>query len=332
MKTEYLPFTPDMIPAAGKLLAARHRRNRKMFPALPERFEKPDVAEGAIKVLFEKEYTCGYMAIRKNNIVAYLIGTSNVQPWGRCGWVYLPGSALLEGESVETLQDLYALLGDDWVKRGVFIHHTYQSVTDKDLVEAWFNLDFGKERIDAILDFKQIHLPHPVSVQDGIQIRRAGPGDSEHLAGMSHLIFRELEKAPYWHPTPPEVWEELREGWGELAVDKNVDVWLAMEGQKTVGTIASWKEEEGPAEMLVGPKTFTFSVAATRPEYRGRGIATALTWTCLAHGREQGYEYCYTDWISPNLAASRFWPRFGFKEVAYRLTKQINPMIAWTRE
>jgi ribosomal protein S18 acetylase RimI-like enzyme len=84
-------------------------------------------------------------------------------------------------------------------------------------------------------------------------------------------------------------------------------------------------------EMLVGPKTFTFSIAATRPESRGRGIGTALTWTCLAHGRDQGYEYCYTDWISPNLAASRLWPRFGFREVAYRLTKQINPMIAWTR-
>jgi ribosomal protein S18 acetylase RimI-like enzyme len=242
----------------------------------------------------------------------------------------LPGSALAEGESVETLQDLYALLGDDWVKRGVFIHHTYFSIADRDLVNAWFDLDFGKERIDAILNFKQAEIPK-VRIPDGVQIRRAGPGDNEHLAGMSHLIYRELEKAPYWHPTPPEVWDELREGWGELADDKSVDVWLALEGDRTVGTIASWKETEAPTEMLVGPKTFTFSVAATRPESRGRGIATALTWTCLAHGREQGFEYCYTDWISPNLAASRFWPRFGFKEVAYRLTKQINPMIAWTR-
>jgi ribosomal protein S18 acetylase RimI-like enzyme len=268
--------------------------------------------------------------MRKNKMVAYLIGTITIEPWGRCGWVYLPGSALAEDESPATLQDLYTLLGDDWVKRGVFIHHTYFSVADRDLVNAWFDLDFGKERIDAILDFRQVEIPK-VRIPDGIQIRRARPGDSEHLAGMSHLIYRELEKAPYWHPTPPEVWKELREGWVELVDDPNVDVWLALDGEQTVGTIASWKVEPGPAEMLVGPNTFTFSVAATRPESRGRGIATALTWTCLAHGRAQGYEYCYTDWISPNLAASRFWPRFGFQEVAYRLTKQINPMIAWTR-
>jgi len=165
-----------------------------------------------------------------------------------------------------------------------------------------------------------------------VQVRRAGPGDEEYLAGMSHLIYRQLEKAPYWHPTPPEVWADLREGWGELAGDENANVWIAFDGEKRpVGTIASWEEKESPTAMLIGPKTFTFSVAATRPEYRGRGIGTALTWTCLAYGRDQGYEYCYTDWISPNLAASRLWPRFGFQEVAYRLTKHINPMIAWTR-
>lgn len=331
MKTEYLPFTPDMIPAAAELLAARHRRNRKILPMLPERFEWLDVASGGLRELFGKGFTGGYMAIRNTKIVAFLLGASTVQSWGRCGWVYLPGSALAEGESVETLQDLYALLGDDWVKRGVFIHHTYLSKADKDLVEAWFNLDFGKERIDAILDLMQIEIPE-IRVPEGIRIRRAGPGDNQHLAGMSHLIYRELEKAPYWHPTPHEDWSKLYEGWGELAGDQSVNVWLALEGEKTVATIASWKEEEGPAEMLVGPNTFTFSIAATRPEYRRRGIGTALAWTCLAHGKEQGYEYCYTDWISPNLAASRLWPRFGFQEVAYRLTKQINPMIAWTRD
>ena len=268
-------------------------------------------------------------------MVAYFMGTITIQPWGRCGWANLPGSALTEGESVETLQDLYVLLGDDWMKRGVFIHHTYLSAANRDLVDAWFSLDFGKERIDAILDFNQIEIPE-IKVPEGIQIRRGGMGDNEHLGGMSHLIMRELEKSPYWHPTPPEDFPELREGWSELADDETVDVWLALEGDKTVGTIASWAtmhpEEEPDTDMFADEKVFSFSVAATRPERRGRGIMTALTWTCLAHNRDQGFEYCYTNWISPNLAASRFWPRFGYQEVAYRLTKNVNQMIAWTRE
>jgi GNAT superfamily N-acetyltransferase len=334
MKIKILPFTKEMIPEAGDLLAKRHQRDRKILPILPDRFESVDVAEKAVKLLFEKKNTQGYTAFRNEKMVAYFMGTFTIQPWGRCGWVNLPGSALAEGESVETLQDLYVLLGDDWVKRGVFIHHSYLPAADQKLVNAWFNLDFGKERIDAILDLGKIEFPE-IHIPEGIQIRRGGKGDNEHLAGMSHLIMRELEKSPYWHPTPPEDFPEFREGWSELADDQMVDIWLALEGDKTVSTIASWAtmhpEEDTDMDMFADEKVFSFSVAATRPERRGQGIMTALKWTCLAHNRDQGFEYCYTNWISPNLAASRFWPRFGYQEVSYRLTKNVNPMIAWTR-
>lgn len=330
MKTELVRFTQEMIPEAGKLLAERHTRNRESLPLLPARFEDVKVATKAVEALWGKKFGNGYAFFRNGKMSAYLLGEYTIQPWARCGYVYLPGYALAEGEPPATLQDLYARLGDDWVVKGVFSHGLYISVADSQVIAALFDLGFGKERIDAILDFRQVTMPE-IYIPEGIQIRRAGPGDNGHLAGMSHLIFRELEKAPYWHPTPPEVWGELCEGWAELADDESVNVWLALEGDKAVGTIATWKEEEEATDMLVGPQTFTFSVAASRPESRGRGIGAALTWTCLAHGREQGFEYCYTDWISPNLAASRFWPRFGFQEVAYRLTRQINPMIAWTR-
>lgn len=330
MKTTLVPFTREMLPEAAALLAERHARTRTVLGNLPERFAQPEIAAGAIGALLEDGGAGGYAAFRQGTMVAYLLGATTVQAWGRCGWVHLPGSALEEGGSPEMLQDLYVLLGEDWVRRGAFIHHTYFSAAERDLVEAWFAMDFGKERVDGLLDLRQAVLPaaRPVS---GILIRRAGPQDGPHLAGMSGQIAREYEQAPFWHPTPPEAWKELREGWAELAGDDKVTAWLALDGDQAVGTIAAWQEEEQATGMLIPPKTFTFSVAATRPAYRGRGIGTALTLACLAHGRESGYDYCYTNWISPNLSASRFWPRFGFQEVAYRLTKNVNPMIAWTR-
>ena len=329
MKTELIAFTKDLIPEASMLLAKRHQRNHQVFPCLPPRFEKPYVAAKALEALMDKKTTSGYAAMRDGKLVAYLMGDHTIEPWGRCGWVRLAGSALAEGESVASLQDLYVLLGDDWVNRGVFIHHTYLSAADMDSVEAWFNLDFGKERIDAILDFSQIEIPE-IWIPDGVQIRRAGPGDNEHLAGMSHIIFRELAKPPYWHPTPPEVWDELREDWAEIADDTTMTAWLAIEDGQALGMLGFYEQEQGDTDMLATPKMSNLTVAATREEARGRGIATALTWTGLAHYKQNGDETCITNWISPNLAASRFWPRFGFKEVAYRLTKQINPMIAWT--
>jgi GNAT superfamily N-acetyltransferase len=330
MKTEIVPFTEDMVAEAAVLLAQRHQRQRQRLPHLPLRFEESEVAAQALTSLLQKPTTRGYAATRAGKLVAYLLGEWTAEPWGRCGWMRLPGSALAEGESPATLQDLYIRLGDDWTKQGVFIHHIYLSTADRDVIEAWFSLDFGKERIDAILDFREITIP-PVSIPAGIEIRRAGPGDNALLSGLSHVIYQELAKAPYWHPTPPEVWPELAEGWAELADDPTLNIWLALEGDKAWGTIGFWAYEAAAEDMLASAKMSYLSVAATLEAARGRGIATALTWTGLAHCRDQGDAYCISNWISPNLSASRFWPRFGFQEVAYRLTRNLNPMIAWTR-
>ena len=49
MKTEYLPFTEEMLREAAYLLAQRHAGNRKKFPLLPKRFEDLQVARKAVE-------------------------------------------------------------------------------------------------------------------------------------------------------------------------------------------------------------------------------------------------------------------------------------------
>lgn len=338
MKTEYLPFTEEMIPEAGKLLARRHGRNRRKLPWLPARFEDAQIATLAVETLWQKKLKNGYAALRHGKLIAYLLGENASQDWGRSGYVYLPGYALAEDEKFAVLQDLYALLGDDWVKKGCFNHYLYISAADADVIAGWFDLGFGKERVDALLDFRSLSIPE-VEEPAGVTIRKAGAGDNAHLGSLSNVIFRALGRAPYWHPTFPEDWDDLREGWSELADDKEWTVWLALkndqrDGQagEALGTIGFRPEAEEATQMLVSPRTIYLSVAATKPQARGRGINTFLTWHGLEQARRAGYEICYTNWISPNLLASRFWPRFGFTDVAYRLAKKVNPMIAWAKD
>ncbi|HET7144386.1 MAG TPA: hypothetical protein VFI68_10235, partial [Anaerolineales bacterium] len=145
MKTEFIPFTENMIPEAGKLLAERHNRNRVRLPLLPVRFEDSSVATKAVEALWQKKSRNGYAALRDGQMVAYLLGDFTVQPWGRCGYVYLPGYALADGESTEAVQDLYTLLGDDWVKKGIFSHGLYISAADSNVIDALFSVGFGKE-------------------------------------------------------------------------------------------------------------------------------------------------------------------------------------------
>ena len=331
MKTETLKFTETMIPEAGKLLAQRHKRNRLKQPLLPTRFEDELAAIKAVETLWQKKNKNGYAAFRDGKMLAYLMGSSVIQPWGRCGYVYFAGYALAEGEKTSIIQDLYASLGDDWIRLGIFSHGLYVAAADSDVIEALFNVGFGKERVDSLLDLRSIDIPE-VAAPKGITIRQAGKGDNDHLGSLSGIIMNALANAPCWHTTIPEDWEELREGWAELADEKDWTVWMAMENNEALGTIGFHPEEEDDLAMFVPPNAASLTVAATKPEARGRGISTALTWHGLSEAKKAGFDFCYTDWISPNLLASRFWPRFGFQEVGYRLAKRVNPMIAWTRK
>src|SRR5512139_1147203 len=101
-----------MISEAGGLLAERHRVDRLHLPLLPPRFERALVAAKAVDTLWRGRQKIGFAAYRDGRMVAYLLGEYSVQPWGRCGYVYLPGYGLAEGESAAIIQDLYALLGD----------------------------------------------------------------------------------------------------------------------------------------------------------------------------------------------------------------------------
>lgn len=332
MKTEYLPFRSEMIPEAGKLLAKRHICNRQNLPLLPARFEDPQVAAKAVESLWQEKFRNGYAAYRDGKMTAYLIGSFVDQPWARSGYVHLHGYALDDGESIATLQDLYALAGDDWVRRGIFSHNLYISAADTRIIDGLFAIGFGQERVDALLDLRTLEIPE-VDETVGLTIRRARKGDEEHLGSVAYVMIDALSGAPYWLPISPEDRLGWKERWAKRADAEEWMVWMALENDQTVGTVAFILdvEQEEEDQMLISKRTLHLGTAATRPEVRGRGIANLLTWHGLEEAQRLGFENCLVNWVSSNLLAARYWPRFGFQHVAYRLSKQVNPMIAWAK-
>jgi len=336
MKIEYLPFTREMIPEAGQLLAKRHICNRQVLPLLPVRYEDAEDASNAVENLWQSQLRNGYAAFRNGEMLAYLIGDFENQPWARSGYVYLPGYALAGGESVAVLQDLYALLGEDWVRRGIFSHNLYISAADNDVIQGLFTIGFGQERVDALLDLRTLEIPS-LDEPEGMIIRRAGRGDEDYLGSVAYVMTNALSSAPYWLPLTPESTIAWKERWASRADDEEWMVWMALEKDKAVGTVAFLFQHPTPlkqdaeAQMLASAITLTLGTAATRPEVRGRGIANILTWRGLEQARKDGFDVCLVNWIGPNLLASRYWPRFGFQPAAYRLSKQVHPQIAWAK-
>ncbi|MDR7317753.1 GNAT family N-acetyltransferase [Brevibacillus nitrificans] len=113
--------------------------------------------------------------------------------------------------------------------------------------------------------------------------------------------------------------------------DPDVSVWIVEKAGHILSFQAYFPAEEEPSALLVPESSVELGVAGTRPDFRGMGWNRLLTQRGIWHAREKGAHYVLTDWRMTNLQSSRHWPRQGFIPTAYRLTRAIDPRIAWAR-
>ena len=151
------------------------------------------------------------------------------------------------------------------------------------------------------------------------------------LAEAAEWIPRRLAAAPVWGAALPERVADRREQYLAIVDDATATAWMAEEDGQLLGVAIFYDEAPLDDDLQVGDKCAGLAVGATRPEERSRGVATALTWTGLAHLQADGYQTCITDWRVTNLEASRLWPRFGFETAIYRLVRRVDDRISWAR-
>lgn len=267
--------------------------------------------------------------VEGDRLVGYLLGQTVVeQQWGRSAWIHLPCCALAPDHSMETLRELYAVLGDIWVKWGIFTHFALMPAGDQTLLNAWHSLSFGIEQTHGLLNMSMLPHKEPV-LETGIELRRATPADAPILRELADILWLHLTKAPTWGMSLPEKEEERREGYANLALEENISVWLAFAEGRAVGLQTFSPEPTDTEDLLTAEHCLSLGVAATREEYRGRGISKALFYRGMQEGMAQGYRIAETDWRTTNLLANRAWLGAGFQPAAYRLTRRIDNRIAW---
>ncbi|MEO1438850.1 MAG: GNAT family N-acetyltransferase [Chloroflexota bacterium] len=324
--TAIITFTVDHMHHAAQMLTARHQRDRGQQPLSPAQFD----AEAALQTALEKPRSQGIAAFNGENILGYLLDYRLHTPtFGRTAWLGLSGYALAEDASIELYRDMYAVLAEKWVCDGYFDHFVMVPAARHDLLDLWFSLGFGMQQGYALLDLRTWKNTAPVPVD--VTVRLATPDDADAVRAMADTIAQYQMQSPVFAPVPPEVIrEDIRPGMVDLIEDPAWTLWLAEKDSQIVGYQGYAVNEYDPTSPMIPENCIELSISGTVATARGSGVGRALTAHGLRHAQIAGYDYCLTDWRTTNLSSSRFWPRFGFAPVAYRLTRHIDPRIMWT--
>src|SRR3984885_9469956 len=314
------PFQADDVPAAGALLAARHRAHRLSCPLLSPRYENDSAAAAQIAAAFAQPGASGAVALQDGGIAGFLLGAPKDNPvWGPNVWVDAAGHAAAEPELV---RDMYGLASARWVQESRSAQYVLVPASDEGLLRAWYRLGFGQQQAHALRPLPDETPAAPPKVA----VRRARRGDLPALARLEVELPRQHSLAPTFSAAPVPSYEECLAGWEEDFDDPAYTTFVAeFEGSVIGSSIGCSLELSSSHPPLARPDHAGFlAFAAVFPHARGLGAGRALGEAVIAWTAQAGYHCVVTDWRVTNLLSSRTWPRLGFKESFLRLHRLVG--------
>ena len=324
MRAEILPFTADHLPAAGRLLADRHRRHRAAAPLLSPRFEDAATAEAEVAATWKAEDSSGAVAVRDGEVVAYLLGAPKQSPmWGPNVWVESAGQACGgSDEDAELMRDVYARAATRWMDEGRTAQYVLMPSYDAPLVDAWFRLGFGHQHAHAVRP--SAITPRPLAA--GLTLREPRREDIAMLARLELALPEHQGLSPVFSAGQVGTLEESIAEWEEDWGDPAFHVVVAEVDGQVVGHAVGCAATIGSTNLgLTRPDDAGFlGFAAVLPEARGHGAGRALGEAVIAWSAEAGYTSIVTDWRATNLLSSRTWPALGWETTFLRLHRTVG--------
>jgi ribosomal protein S18 acetylase RimI-like enzyme len=301
-------FRDDDLDAAAELLAERHARHRKAEPLLP--------AEVDFRAQVESEWTAdGASGVISGH--GYLF--ARPLPYGHddvgLTWMIAGiGGHAVSGDA-EHARDLYAAAAGSWADAGHERHAVFVPSHDQALVAAWFRLSFGAS---AVLAMRETAPERPAA--NGIEIRPGSLDDLEIAARLDMEMRTSMEPSPSFSPSGSWKHEQYVDDWRDTWDDDQFVHFVAELDGRVVSHMLLYTR---PHDLRVPTGSIDLAAASTLPAARGSGAGRALTEHVLHWAHEHGYPVMTTDWRLPNLLASRFWPKRGFRPTFLRLYRAL---------
>ena len=320
---EFRAITINDVPVMTDLLIDRQNLESKVFPFLKNSCLNVKYITDKLEELFANSKVIGIGAFVNDELVAYIMGEIKINNRiGRCAWVPYEGIAIRRDQSSELIRYLYAKVSVLWLEQGCFSHSTLVPIGNTVYYEAFLQLSFAIEQVHAVMNIEEYK---PFENVADVDVRLANKMDSEALGRMSSIISKYQNSAPVFIPALPEVVASIKEGFKGLVEGDDI-VLIAEKDKKELG----FQDYEIITPNLMTPDNVVeLCVAGTYSSQMGSGIGKKLMNEGCRIIKEKGYSNITTDWRITNLASSTFWPKCGFKPVAYRMARYIDSNYAW---
>lgn len=324
-KYEFRSITTDDVPTMTELLIHRQSLEGKVFPFLKNSCLNVKYITDMFGEMFVNSKAIGIGAYVNDELVGYIIGEIKLDASmrGRHVWVPYEGIAIRMDQSSELIRNLYAKAAVLWLEQGCFSHYTLVPLGNQAYYEAFQRLSFFIQQVHGIMHMEDYK---PFINAADVDIRLANKMDSEMMGKMSSIIASYQNSSPTFELALPEMVADIKNGYKKLVEDNDTTILIAVKDMNELGfqaysTITS--------ELMAPDDGVELSIAGTYYSQMGKSIGKKLMNEGCRIMKEKGYNSIITDWRITNLASSTFWPKCGFKPVAYRMVRCINSDLAW---
>lgn len=321
---EFKPISIDDISAMADLLIHRQNFEGEVFPFLKNSCLNVKYATDILGKLFVNNKVIGIGAFTNNELVGYIIGEIKIDTLrGRHVWVPYEGIAIRMDQSSELIRNLYAKVSVAWLEQGCFMHYTIIPLGNQMYYDAYQRLSFFIQQVHGVMNMEDYN---PFENVSDAEIRVANKMDSEMMGKMSSIIQSYHNSAPTFEPALPEVVLDMKAAYKSIVEENDEMFLIAIKDMKELGF-----QEYCPitSDLMTPDNGVELGIAGTYYSQMGRGVGKKLMNEGCRIMKEKGYNSMITDWRITNLASSTFWPKCGFKPVAYRMVRYINSNIAW---
>ncbi len=277
--------------------------------------------EQGIRESLKQEQASGYALIESGELVGFLIAViEKDEVWGRTGWVRSGSWAVAPGHEGH-LSALYAAAASRWVGDGVLSHCIEVTAGNPALLEALYDLGFGREQVYGYLSLEG-QLPEWVR-DPRYTVRRSVPEDQPQVAGFSRIIAGYQTRSPVFALAPEAYLKALDEGFSLLTVDPDAELFVIEDETGEIpGIIVYDVHPRHGSQTLEG--SVELVICAVMEASRGKGIGRQLVTESLQTYQDAGSRMVITDWRSANPLSSRFWKSMGFIPYRYRMLRRID--------